>query len=125
MQNTLMTGLGRYIINVPPFLWEKQIYKAKEKFENEFGYLSKEHRLVHHFVVKELPFHGKPLAPEYIAEKLGLAVDQVNILLDNLEKRKTYLYRNSDKSVVWAYPVTVEKTPHRVTFDSGEQLYAA
>ncbi len=125
MQNTLMTGLGRFIINVPPFLWEKQIYKAKEKHENEFGYLSKEHRLVHHFVVRELPLQGKPLSPEFIAEKLGLAVDQVNILLDNLEKRKTFLYRNGDKNVVWAYPVTVEKTPHRITFDSGEKLYAA
>ena len=125
MQNKLMTGLGRYTINVPPFIWEKQIYKAKEKFEKEFGYLSKEHRLVHHFVVKELPFHGKPLTPEYIADHLKMAADVINVLLDNLEKRKTFLYRNSDKNVVWAYPVTVEKTPHRITFDSGEQLYAA
>ncbi len=125
MQNTLMTGLGRFIINVPPFLWEKQLYKAKDKFEQEFGYMSKEHRLVHHFVVSELAIHGKPLAPEYIAERLEMAVDVVIVLLDNLEKRKTYLYRNEDKNVVWAYPVTVEKTPHRVSFDSGEQLYAA
>jgi hypothetical protein len=26
---------------------------------------------------------------------------------------------------LWAYPVTVDKTPHRITFNTGEKLYAA
>jgi len=37
----------------------------------------------------------------------------------------TYLYRNARGEVTWAYPVTVDHTPHRVTFSSGEQIYAA
>jgi len=35
------------------------------------------------------------------------------------------LVRNSKGEVIWAYPVTVEKTPHRITFNTGERLYAA
>ncbi|OGO41196.1 MAG: hypothetical protein A2Z04_05735 [Chloroflexi bacterium RBG_16_57_9] len=27
--------------------------------------------------------------------------------------------------VVWAYPVTVARTPHHLTFSTGEQVYAA
>jgi hypothetical protein len=26
---------------------------------------------------------------------------------------------------VWAYPVTVDPTPHHMSFSSGERLYAA
>jgi len=37
----------------------------------------------------------------------------------------TFLYRNGREEVVWAYPVTVETTPHRVTLSSGERLYSA
>jgi hypothetical protein len=46
-------------------------------------------------------------------------------MLQDLERRLTFLWRNSDGQVIWAYPVTVETTPHAVTFHTGEQLYAA
>jgi hypothetical protein len=49
----------------------------------------------------------------------------VVLFLDELEQHMTFLFRNAQGDVVWAYPVTVEQTPHRITFDTGEQLYAA
>jgi hypothetical protein len=125
MKNKLMLGLWRYTINVPPFLWQKQIAQGKRKFEKEHGSLSEEKRLIHHFVVRELPRNGKPLSPELISSKLGFPADHVKDALDYLEKRMTFLYRNKDGDVVWAYPVTVDKTPHKITFNTGEQLYAA
>ena len=125
MSNKLMLGLWRYIIKVPPYLWQKQIAQGKRKFEKVHGTLSEEKRLIHHFVVKELPCIGKPLSPELISDKLGFPADRVKDALDSLEKRMTFLYRNGDGDVIWAYPVTVEKTPHKITFDTGEQLYAA
>lgn len=125
MKNKLMLGLWRYIINIPPFLWQKQIDKGKKRFEQVYGSLSDEFRMIHHFVVRELPYIGKPLAPESIATRLELSADRVKDALDHLEKRMTFLYRNKNGEVVWAYPVTVEKTPHKITFSTGEQLYAA
>jgi len=125
MSKKLMFGLWRCIINVPPFLWEKQISKAKRRFETEHSFLSKEHRSVHHFVVRELPYVGKPLSPELVADKLGIPMDRVRTILDDLEERMTFLFRNSNGEVVWAYPVTVDKTPHHVSFNTGEELYAA
>jgi hypothetical protein len=76
-------------------------------------------------VVRELPFAAKPLSPEVVANKLDLSVDRVKTILDDLEKHMTFLFRNSQGEVIWAYPVTVDKTPHHVTFNTGEQLYAA
>lgn len=125
MNNKLMLGLWRYTINVPPFLWEKQISKGKKEFEREHGSLPQEYRLLHHFVVRQLPNIGRPLSPEIISDKLAMSIDQVNTILDDLEKRLTFLYRDKQGEVVWAYPVTVEKTPHHITFNTGEKLYAA
>ena len=89
------------------------------------GFMSDEHRSVHHFVVRELPRAGRPLSPEFIAEKLGMAEDRVSSVLEALEKHMTFLFRNGKGEVVWAYPVTVEKTPHHITFNTGEEVYAA
>jgi hypothetical protein len=125
MKDKLMLGLWRYMLKVPPFLWEKQISKAKRKFEAENSFMSKEHGSVHHFVVRELPYAGKPLSPDYIADKLTLPINQVKTILDDLEKRMTFLFGNKKGEVVWAYPVTVDKTPHHLTFSTGEALYAA
>ena len=102
MSNKLMLGLWRYIIKVPPTLWQKQIAKGKRRLEKEHGSLSEDYRLIHHFVVRELPYAGKPLSPELMSNKLGLPVDSVKTALDYLEKRMTFLYRNKNEEVVWA-----------------------
>jgi hypothetical protein len=125
MKNRLMLGLWRFIINVPPILWEKQIAKEKRKFEKEHGSLSEECRTIHHFVVRELPANGRPLSPESISDRLGISIDRVVAALDDLEKRMTFLYRSNSGDVIWAYPVTVAKTPHRVTINTGEKVFAA
>ncbi len=125
MSNKLMLGLWRYVLHVPPFIWQKQIEKGKRRFETEYGKMPKDFRNVHHFVVRELPRIGKPLPEGMIAGELGIAIDRVRTALDYLEKRMTYLYRNKAGEVIWAYPVTVEKTPHRIAFNTGEELYAA
>jgi hypothetical protein len=125
MSNRLMTGFWRFILKIPPSMWEKQIFKEKRQIERETTFMSEEHRLVHHCVVRELPRFGKALPPEAIAERADMPVDRVTDILDELERHMTFLVTNSDGAVIWAYPVTVEKTPHRVTFSSGEQLYAA
>ena len=117
-----MMGLWRYILNVPPFLWEKQIAMATKKIDREHSFMTADHRRVHHFVVRELPYAGNPLPPEHVAEKLNLPVARVNAILDDLETHMTFLFRNTDKAVVWAYPVTVEETPHHVTFNTGKTI---
>ena len=125
MDNHLMKGFWRYMIKVPPSLWKKEVSKHERRAKDKLAFMSNDHRRVHHWVVKELPISGKPLSPKTIAEQLDLPGKRVAVVLDDLEKHMTFLFRNGDGNVTWAYPVTVEKTPHHLTFSSGEQIYAA
>ena len=125
MDNHLMKGFWRYMIKVPPSLWKKEVSKHIRRVKGELDFMSNDHRRVHHWVVKELPISSKPLSPKTIAEKLDLPGKRVAEVLDDLEKHMTFLFRNGDGNVTWAYPVTVEKTPHHLTFSSGEQIYSA
>ena len=125
MNNKLLTGVWRMLVGVPPVLWEKQIQKARRKVEKSTRFMSQEHRRIHHYVVRELPRVGEPIPAERVARDLALSMEQTVAILRDLEEHLTFLYRNEQGQVVWAYPVTVEKTPHRITFGSGERLYAA
>lgn len=87
--------------------------------------MSPEHHRVRYFVVDALVRYGEALLPETISKALDLPFDQTFSILDDLEKNLFFLVRNKEGAVVWAYPVTVERTPHRLTFDSGERLYGA
>ena len=124
MRNKLMAGVWRYIVGIPPFLWEKQIEKGIEKARRSTKFMTPEHRLVHHFVVREMPRLGKPVPPKLVAEALALSAERVSAILTDLEKH-LFLCSNSDGDVSWAYPVTVDKTPHSITFHTRERLYAA
>ena len=62
---------------------------------------------------------------EFIARELNLSPSQVIAISDDLEKHMTFLFRNERGAVTWAYPVTVDETPHQVTFSTGEQIHAA
>ena len=75
--------------------------------------------------MRELPRIGAPLTPDWIARQVNLPIETVVKILDDLEKNMAFLFRNGDGAVAWAYPVTVEPTPHRVTLSTGEQIYAA
>jgi hypothetical protein len=125
MDNKLLVGLWRTMIPIPRMVWHGQVSKNAQHTEAGLDFMSREHHLVRDFAVRELPRVGEPLTPAFIAQALALPVDRVNIILDELEKHLTFLYRNEEGAVIWAYPVTVDQTPHRVTFSSGEQIYAA
>ena len=125
MKNRIMLGVSRYILNVPAFMLDGRRAKSKDKITANLAFMTPEHRRVHHEAVLQLPSSGKPLDPASIAKSLVMETGRVIELLNDLEKHMTFLFRNNRGEVVWAYPVTVEKTPHHVTFSTGEQIYAA
>jgi hypothetical protein len=65
------------------------------------------------------------MRPEFISQKLKLPLARINAILEELERNLFFLVRNEQGAVSWAYPVTVDHTPHHLTFTTGEQLYAA
>ena len=125
MRNNLLLGIWRLIVALPAPLWQQEVARQARASAAALGFMSAEHHRVRDFVVRELPRARRPLTPAAIAESLDLPVERVRALLEELEKHMTFLFRNEQGEVTWAYPVTVERTPHRVTFSTGEQVYAA
>lgn len=125
MNQSLLKGLWKYTIPIPSFVWERKIIRKAGQARKSIQFMTPDHHRVRNFVVKELPTVCQPLTPDAISEALNLRQDRVLDLLDDLEKHKLFLYRNPCGAVHWAYPVTVEKTPHLASFPAGEKIYAA
>jgi hypothetical protein len=125
MKNTMLLGVRQHLVPVPGPIWRREVAKNAKAAINNLGFMSQEHHQVRDFVVCEIPRVGKPLSPAFIAGELGLPLSRVGVILDELEKGMTFLFRNTAGEVAWAYPVTSDDTPHLVKFSSGEQVHAA
>jgi len=94
--------------------------------EDRLAFMTPRHHAVRNFVVRELPRHGgRPLKPAQIATSVGLDIPAVTGLLDDLEKHLFFLVRNGLGEVSWAFPVTSDRTPHRLRFSTGERIFGA
>ncbi len=125
MNNNLLVGLMRWVVPVPRALWQWQISERARHMDAGLGFMSAEHHRVRNFVVREIPRIGEPLSPELIAQSLKLSPAQTKAILDDLEKHMSFLFRNEQGAVAWAYPVTADKTPHLLALSTGEQVHAA
>jgi hypothetical protein len=124
MKDRLLLGLGRFLIPIPPLLWRRVIEAGARKSRARLGFMSADHHRVRDFAVTELPRRGAPLPPEVIAGALGLDATRVESVLDDLERHLTFLFRSRGNAVTWAYPVTVDETPHHARFSTGEEAYS-
>jgi hypothetical protein len=94
--------------------------------DNPLAFMTPRHHAVRNFVVLELPRnHGRPLSPARIAAALHLEAALVIQLLDDLERHLFFLVRDRRGNVSWAFPVSSDRTPHRLRFSTGERVYAA
>lgn len=118
-------GLRRHMLRLPRAVGARRVASVVRRAEAMRDELSDDHRRLHHLLVTELPRVGGPLAPDAVAERLDLPTGTARGLLDDLGARKALIARDEQGAVTWAYPVTVEPTPHRLSFRSGERLYAA
>ncbi len=126
MKDVILLGRGGKILEVPEAHWRKHLAKVRHHPSERLSFMTDEHHRVRNFVVLELPRHaGEPLSPEAIAERLRLPLATVVAILDDLQKNLFFLVRNTAGQVSWAFPVTSEKTAHRLRFSSGEYTFAA
>jgi hypothetical protein len=125
MKSNLLLGIWRHLFPVPAPIWQNQVAQSAKHTRAHLAFMSPEHHRVRNLVVRALPRLGKPITPEWIARELNLPIEKVVALLDDLEKHLTFLFRNAAGAVMWAYPVTIGETPHRITLSTGEQIYAA
>ncbi|HVP48742.1 MAG TPA: hypothetical protein VMT32_19240 [Bryobacteraceae bacterium] len=90
------------------------------------AFMTPRHQAVRNFAVLELPRNGgRPLRVAQIAKALDFDPQAVTGLLDELEKHLFFVVRNGRGEVSWAFPVTSERTPHRLRFSTGERIFGA
>ena len=125
MNETLLLSRNGGLIPFPCAVWKSHLAQAPAHAQTRLSFMTPAHHRLRYFVVRELPRLGAPLPPELLARRLDIPLPEVVRLLDDLERRLFFLVRNEQGAVAWAYPVTAEPTPHRLTFSSGERFYAA
>jgi len=125
MGESVLLGRGRRILELPWETWEQHLAQVPQHSGDRHRFMTEEHQRVRYFVVRELPLRGKAVTPQEISEALSMPPEQVEAILDELERKLFFLVRNQQGAVSWAYPVTIEPTPHHLSFSSGERLYAA
>ena len=125
MEEKILLGQDRQIDEVPRSMWEQHLDQIPLHIRTRLNFMTDAHHQVRNFVVTELVDRQKPIEPGVISEELKLPLQQVNFILEELERKLFFLVRNEQGAVAWAYPVTVELTSHRLVFNGGERLYGA
>ena len=125
MQDSILIGRQDKIISISADMWRQHLARAQHG-STRLSFMTDDHRRIRNFVVSELPRNdGKPLAAEDIASRLMIPFDRVVEILAELQKRLFFLVLNDAGEVSWAFPVTTDRTPHRLRFSSGESVFAA
>ncbi len=125
MEHKVLLGQGRKFVEVPQETWKQQLAQIPQHSQSRLSFMTDLHHQIRYFVVKELAYRQKPIEPGLISTALNIPLERVNSILEELESRLFFLVRNEQGAVAWAYPVTVDVTPHKLHFSSGERLYGA
>jgi hypothetical protein len=125
MEEKILLGRDQEILEIPQGTWKQHLAQIPQHSQSRLNFMTDAHHQIRYFVVKEMVNRQKPIEPELISQKLHLPLEQVKIILGELQEKLFFLVRNEQGAVIWAYPVTVERTPHKLTFASGERLYGA
>jgi|WetSurMetagenome_2_1015567.scaffolds.fasta_scaffold1451972_1 hypothetical protein len=125
MEEKILLGRDQKMLEVPQATWKQHLAQIPQHSQARLSFMTESHHQIRYFVVKELANRQKPIEPEFISEKLKLPLELVRSILEELERKLFFLARNEQGEVTWAYPVTVDRTPHKIEFSSGERLYAA
>jgi hypothetical protein len=126
MKDRILIGKRKQIFDVSAENWQKHLEGTRQHGQVRLSFMTADHHRVRNFAVRELPRNlGKSLSAEEIARRLALPLVRVIAILEELQENLFFLVLNDAGEVSWAFPVTSDWTPHRVSFSSGESVFAA
>ena len=125
MSETILTADGRTIGSMPRDEWEAELRGAPEAIKRRLAFMTPDHHRVRRFAVAELPRRGQAISIGDIASALSLPRERVATIVAELERALFFVVRTQGADVSWAFPVTVDATPHALSFDPGGKCFAA
>lgn len=123
--DTILIGHGRSVIRESDEEWRRALQALRLGPNVRLSFMTPQHRQMREYAVTELPRVGRPITPGELAQRFTLSVDAVVDILAELERHLFFIRRNDNGDISWAFPVTVEPTPHRLRFDDGAEVFAA
>jgi hypothetical protein len=121
----ILVGRGERILTHSFDAIRRHLEAARHSRSPRLSFMTGEHHRVRDFAVTELPRLGRALSLAHIAEGTGLSRDRVEAIVNELEVNRFFLVRDGERRVSWAFPVTSERTPHRLELSTGEAIHAA
>jgi hypothetical protein len=126
MNEYILIGQGDKLNKVDAWNWRRHLEQRPHTPSERLNFMTSDHHRVRNFAVSELPRnHGNPLSAQAISTHVDLPLSRVLSILDDLQQHLFFIVQNPVGEVCWAYPVTSEKTPHRLSFSTGERIFAA
>jgi CRP-like cAMP-binding protein len=125
MRGHILVGVGREIRRAQDDAFVQAIKRLPARMASRLAFMTRNHYVVRDFAVREMPRQDRPLSPLQIAQVTALDSQRVSAILADLEKNLFFLVRDSDGCVSWAFPVTTSRTPHHLTFSTGENIFGA
>lgn len=125
MDGYILQGKERSIECAPEAEWKAALRRYPARAKARLAFMGPDHHAVRDFVVRELPGRRASIRPEEIAGALDLPRPEVERILAALERNLFFLARDPRGAVSWAYPVTLDRTPHRLRFSTGERVFGA
>ncbi len=125
LEGSVRVGISGITFPIPSFIIKKIVSSGIKEARKKVSRFSDLKRQIHHWVVKEIPGRKTPVLLPEIAEHFDQDITTIESIVQELEDEKTFLFRNRSEGINWAYPVTLDSTPHTVTFSSGETVNSA
>ena len=125
MEEKILLGRDQEMLEVPQATWMQHLAQIPQHSQSRLSFMTGIHNQVRYYVVRELPKRQEPIAPELISDELDIPLELVKSTLEELERRLFFLVRDEQGAVAWAFPGTVEITPHKMDLNGGERLYGA
>lgn len=104
MDDKLLVGQGHQILETSETSWKQQLAQVPQNSQARLGFMTEAHHRLRYFAVRELVNGQRPVAPTFIAEMLHLPLEQVEAILEELEKRLFFLVRNEQHAVLRRTP---------------------
>lgn len=114
-----------YLLPIPRFVARRAIASEAARMAATIAFMTPEHHAVRNFAVTEIAATGAPVSIRAIADALTLPEEKVRAIVDELESRMVFLWCGDRQAVSWAYPVTSDKTPHRIEYADAKPTYGA
>ncbi len=124
--SSVLVGRGNTFERIDEEAWKAAVANAVTHMPGRLAFMTPSHHRVRNAAVRELPLNGGlPLSMAQVARAAAVPEAAVPRIAAELERNLFFVVRSDEDYISWAFPVTSDRTPHHLTFDSGESIFGA